>query len=86
VLVGSGTILIAAWMLRRERKKTYPNIPKTLEEYDSSQGATVLDSGGNDKYEFIKSDFFNVFKLKKKKIFSYLNRPFGLLDLEQKRA
>jgi len=40
-------------MLRRERKKAYPNIPKTLEEYDRSQGATVLDSGGNDKYEFI---------------------------------
>jgi len=39
-------------MLQRERKKAYPNIPKTLEEYDSSQGATVLDSGGNDKFEF----------------------------------
>jgi len=57
-------------MLQRERKKAHP---KTLEEYDSSQGSTVLDSGGNLKYEFkVNLIFFNVFKSEKKKIFSYL--------------
>ncbi len=30
-------------MLQRERKKANPNIPKTLGEYDSSQGAIVMD-------------------------------------------
>ncbi len=34
-------------MLQRERKKANPNIPKTLGEYDSSQGAIVMDSGSN---------------------------------------
>ena len=37
-------------MLQRERKKAYPNMPKTLEEYDSAlSGTTAFDSGGNDK-------------------------------------
>jgi hypothetical protein len=33
-------------MLQRERRSTYPKIPKTLEEYDSAKGLATLNNGG----------------------------------------
>ena len=33
-------------MLYRDRAKKFPNIPKTLDEYDSSLGITKLEDGG----------------------------------------
>lgn len=33
-------------ILQRVRRSTYPKIPKTLEEYDSSKGQATLDNGG----------------------------------------